>query len=289
MTRAAAAWSDGARVEPLLTTIANRPYVMAFVAVFWIVAPAEVGWRRATFWFVSGTLLGWLTEFSSTRTGFPFGHYAYHGHLFPRELWIGGVPPFASVSFAVLTYFGYSLGVTLLAPLRRAGSDVVAYATPALRRSLPVLLLGALIPTWLDTIVDPVTHLGRYWMLGDLYHYENPGRHFDVPFVNYLGWLFTCLLIVGVNQMADRWLTPVPATSPPHNSLPMQPFWSLGTVVGDMVFMLVTTLQLMRNPAVPADMPLRALFVSGALLTSAFVLFAALMIRRGFTRPLLPH
>ena len=69
----------------------------------------------------------------------------------------------------------------------------------------------------------------------------------------------------------------------------MQPFWSLGTVVGDMVFMLVTTLQLMRNPAVPTDTPLRALFASGALLTSAFVLFAALMIRRGFTRPLLPH
>jgi len=273
-------------VEPLLQTIADRPYVMAFVAVFWIVAPAEVGWRRAWFWFVSGSLLGWLTEFSSTRTGFPFGHYAYHGHLFPGELWIGGVPPFASVSFAVLTYFGYSLAVTLLAPLRRAGSDVVAHVTPALRRSVPVLFLGALIPTWLDTIVDPVTHLGRYWMLGDLYHYESPGLHFDVPFANYLGWLFTCLVIVGVNQVADRWLAPGREPSPPRNRLPMQPFWSLGTIVGDMVFMLVVTLQLMRNPAVPPGTPLGALLASGALLTAAFVVFAVVMIRRGFARPL---
>jgi uncharacterized membrane protein len=275
-------------VEPLLQTIASRPYVMAFVAVFWIVAPAEVGWRRAGFWFVSGTLLGWLTEFSSTRTGFPFGHYAYHGHLFPGELWIGGVPPFASVSFAVLTYFGYSLAVTLLAPLRRVGADVVAHVTPALRRSARVLLLGALIPTWLDTVVDPVTHLGRYWMLGDLYHYESPGLHFDVPFVNYLGWLFTCLAIVGVNQAADRWLAVRPDPSPPRNRLPLQPFWSLGTIVGDMIFMLVVTLRLMRNPAVPAGTPLGALLASGVLLTSAFVLFAIVMIRRGFARPL-PH
>jgi len=275
-------------VEPLLNTVANRPYVMAFVAVFWIVAPAEIGWRRACFWFVSGTALGWLSEYSSTRTGFPFGHYAYHGHLFPDELWIGGVPPFASVSFAVLTYFGYSIAVTLLAPLRRAGGDVVAHVTPALRRSAGVLFLGALIPTWLDTIVDPVTHLGRYWMLGDIYHYVSPGWHFDVPFVNYLGWLVTCLVIVGVNQLADRRLAPAPGSQTPRNRLPMQPFWSLGTMVGDMGFMLVVTLQLMGNPAVPAGTPLGALLASGVLLSAAFVLFAAAMIRRGFARPIAP-
>ena len=82
-------------MDALLATIANRPYVMAIVAVFWVLAPLEIGWRRAAVWFVSGTLLGWLAEYSSTRIGFPFGHYDYHDHLFPNELWVGGVPPFS--------------------------------------------------------------------------------------------------------------------------------------------------------------------------------------------------
>jgi putative membrane protein len=271
-------------MEPLLNTVAHRPYVVAVVIVFWILAPLELGGRRALFWFVSGTLLGWFFEFASTRTGFPFGHYAYHGHLFPDELWIGGVPPFASVSFASLTYFGYSGATTLLAPLRRHGGDVIAYATPALRRSGRVLLLATLIPTWLDTVVDPVTHLGRYWMLGDIYHYETPGLHFDVPFVNYLGWLVTCCTIVFVNQRADRRLTPARQSMPPRNRLPFQPFWSLGTVVSNMIFMLVVTVQLMRTPAVPPTTPLAAMLLSGTLLTAGFVLLCAVMIRRGFTR-----
>jgi len=259
---------------------------MAVVIVFWILAPFEIGGRRALFWFVSGTLLGWLSEFASTRIGFPFGHYAYHAHLFPDELWVGGVPPFASVSFASLTYFGYSGASTLLAPLRRTGSDVVAVVTPALRRSVPVLLLATLIPTWLDTVVDPVTHLGRFWMLGDIYHYEHPGLHFDVPFVNYLGWLVTCFTITLVNQQADRWLAPGEYPVPPRNRLPFQPFWSLGSVVGNMIFMLVVTVQLMRTPAVPPTTPLAAMLVSGTLLTAAFVLLCLVMFRRGFARPI---
>ena len=273
-------------MEPLLNTVANRPYVMAVVIVFWILAPLELGLRRALFWFVSGTLLGWFSEFASTHTGFPFGHYAYHAHLFPDELWIGGVPPFASVSFASLTYFGYSGATTLLAPLRRHGNEVVAYVTPALRHSSRVLLLATLIPTWLDTVVDPVTHLGRYWRLGDIYHYEHPGLHFDVPFVNYLGWLLTCYTIVFVNQRADRWLAPAEQAVPARNRLPYQPFWSIGSVVGNMILMLVVTVQLMRNPAVPPTTPLGAMLVSGTLLTAAFVLLCVVMIRRGFARPI---
>jgi putative membrane protein len=271
-------------MEPLLNTVANRPYVMAVVIVFWILAPIEIGGRRALVWFVSGTLLGWLSEFASTRTGFPFGHYAYHAHLFPDEVWVGGVPPFASVSFASLTYFGYSGATTLLAPLRRVGSDVVAVVTPSLRRSSGVLLLATVIPTWLDTIVDPVTHLGRYWMLGDIYHYEAPGRHFDVPLSNYLGWLFTCFVIVAANQRADHWLAPRDEPAPARSRLPFQPFWSLGTIVGNMIFMLVVTIQLMRAPAVPPETPLAALLVSGTALTAAFAFFCAVMIRHGFSR-----
>jgi uncharacterized membrane protein len=270
-------------MQPLLTTIANRPYVLAIVIVFWVLAPREIGWRRAAVWFVTGTLLGWLAEYASTQTGFPFGGYTYHPERFPGELWIGGVPPFASVSFAALTYLGYSSAVTLLVPLRRHGGDVVSFPTPALRRSAGVLVLAAIVPTWLDTVVDPVTHLGRYWMLGDLYHYEPPGLHFDVPLVNYAGWILTCFSIVLVNQLADRVLPPPPGE---RARLPMQPFWGLGSIVGNMIFMLVVTLRLMRSPELPDSVPLNGILVSGLGLTAAFVAFAATMVRRGFARPL---
>jgi hypothetical protein len=52
-----------------------------------------------------------------------------------------------------------------------------------------------------------------------------------------------------------------------------------------MLFMLVVTVQLMRNPAVPATTPLGAMLISGALLTGAFVLVCGAMIGRGFARP----
>jgi len=270
-------------MQPLLTTIANRPYVLAIVIVFWVLAPREIGWRRAAVWFVTGTLLGWLAEYASTRSGFPFGGYTYHPERFPGELWIGGVPPFASVSFAALTYLGYSSAVTLLAPLRRRGGDVVSFPTPARRRSAGVLVLAAIVPTWLDTVVDPVTHLGRYWMLGDLYHYDPPGLHFDVPLVNYAGWILTCFSIVLVNQIADRAMPPAP---PGRARLPMRPLWGLGSIVGNMLFMLAVTVQLMRSPEVPDSVPLRGILVSGLGLTGAFVAFATIMVRRGFARPL---
>jgi putative membrane protein len=267
-------------MDALVATIVNRPYVIAVVITFWVLAPAQLGWRRAGVWFVTGTFLGWLMEFSSTRTYFPFGGYLYHPDRFPDELWIGGVPPFASVSFAALTFFGYSAAVTLLGPLRRVDGDVVSLATERFRQSMPVAVLAAILPTWLDTIVDPVTHLGRYWMLGDLYHYDPTGMHFDVPLVNYAGWLFTCFLITRVNQLAWRSLPPQPA---PYR-LPMLPFWSVGALIGNMLFMLVVTVGLMRNPAVPPETPLQGILVSGVVLTAGFVAFAAVMVRRAFAR-----
>ena len=106
-----------------------------------------------------------------------------------------------------------------------------------------------------------------------------------MPLVNYLGWLFTCALIVVVNQTADRWLAAAGEATPVRNRLPFQPFWSPGAIAGNMLSMLVVTVQLMRTPAVPAETPLGAMLASGTLLTAAFVVLCAVMIRRGFRRP----
>src|SRR5262249_378369 len=151
----------------------TRPYVIAFLLAFAVLAYCERGPLRALLWFVSGTFLGWLSEFCSVHTGFPFGHYVYHAEQFATELWLGPVPLFASISFPVMSYFAYSAARRLRAQDGAIGTCVLA----------------AIIGMWMDTVIDPLTLLGHYWFLGDLYHYDPPGPHFGVPLMNYVGWV----------------------------------------------------------------------------------------------------
>ncbi len=267
-------------MDAFIAMFTERPYVVAFLVSFLVIAWAERGWQRTLFWLASGTFLGWLMEFSSVRNGFPFGHYSYHEENFPNELFIGGVPLFASLSFAFLTYFGYSVACTLLSRLTRRGADIQREIDPSVDGSIRVLALAAIITTWSDTVTDPVAHLGKYWFLGDLYNYRSGGVHFDVPLSNYAGWIFTSLAIVLVNQLFDGLLR-VPARG---FYLPCKPLWSLGSVLGNFVFILGVTLYLMRADSVPLTEPIGSVLASGLALSGAFALFAALMIARGLRR-----
>jgi uncharacterized membrane protein len=87
----------------------NRPYVVSLVLVFIVIAAAERGWLRMVIWLVTAASIGWLSEFSSQRTGFPYGFYSYYPSSFANELWLSNVPFFASLSYAALSYLGYSL------------------------------------------------------------------------------------------------------------------------------------------------------------------------------------
>lgn len=271
-------------MDALTAMLTERPYVLAFLAAFLVISSAERGWRRTFFWLVSGTFLGWLMEFSSIRTGFPFGSYTYHEGNFPDELWLGGVPFFASLSFAFLTYFGYSIARTLLSVLEWRGNDIQRRSNPRLDGSLRVLLLAALITTWIDTIIDPVSHLGEYWFLGDLYTYQGDGLHFDVPMSNYAGWFFTTAVIVFVNQLFDQWLRSRSAAEPQGFHLRFKPFWAVGSFLGNCAFMLGVTIYLIASDGVPSTVPAVQILASGLVLTGLFAAFAAAMIWRGLAR-----
>ena len=269
-------------MEGLLAIVTERPYVVAFLASFLVISWAERGWLRTGVWLASGTFLGWLMEFSSVRSGFPFGAYSYHEELFPDELWLGGVPLFASFSFAFLTYFGYSAACTFLSPLEQRGSDIQRRADPRIEGSLLVLLLAALITTWADAVIDPVALLGEHWFLGDLYHYQDEGLHFDVPLSNYGGWLFTSLCVVFANQRFDAWLR---SRAPAQGFyLPLKPLWAIGSLLGNFAFMLGITLYLLASDDVPSTVPLGGILASGLALSCLFALFAAVMVRRGLGR-----
>lgn len=271
-------------MDAALAMLTDRPYVLAFLAAFLVVSVAERGAARTLFWLASGTGLGWLAEVSSIRNGFPFGHYTYHGENFPTEAWPLGVPLFASLSFAFLSYFGYSVAYTLLSPLHGKGAALRRVEDRELSRSGSVLILAAVITTWLDTVTDPVAHLGKYWFLGDLYAYHSVGFHFHVPLSNYLGWIATSLGIVFVNQRFDAGLGARESAPVRGFALPFKPLWATGSCLGNFAFILGINLSLLCDPSIPASEPLLGVFVSGLILTGAFVIFAALMLRRGIAR-----
>jgi putative membrane protein len=151
----------------LLKTIAFRPYVFAFLAAFLFAAIKLIGWPRTwRFWVISWAT-AFVCEFSSTRTGIPFGWYHYNGSTVGQELYFFDVPFMDSISFSFLLY-------------------------------------AAFLFAFIDMVIDPVALRGDRWFLGKIYYYPDPGVHFGVPFANYVGWAIVGLLSLAIYFPLER-------------------------------------------------------------------------------------
>ena len=181
-------------------TVSSRPYVFAFFAAFLLAAVPQIGWKRVFLFTLSGYLTAFASEFSSINTGFPYGWYYYIDNSSSRELWIAGVPFFDSLSYVFLCYCSYATALFILSPLKRTGLNLIMLDTIRIRRSFAALLLGALLQTWLDIIIDPVALQGEKWFLGRIYGYREVGHHFGVPLTNYAGWFAVSLVMIFILQ-----------------------------------------------------------------------------------------
>ncbi|HTX54011.1 MAG TPA: carotenoid biosynthesis protein [Candidatus Baltobacteraceae bacterium] len=183
----------------LLGSLYLRPYVFAFVAVHLASSSALLGSRRT----VGFTLITWAVayaaEFSSIRTGIPFGWYYYIPHTADRELWIGGVPFFDSISFSFLLVSSYGLAWLLLS--RTTGWS----RPPALRHGV----LATALFVMADVIIDPVALRGDRWFLGQIYGYPIPGIYFGVPLANFVGWGVVGAVATALYQAWERRLPPL--------------------------------------------------------------------------------
>jgi len=274
-------------MDYVISMFVDRPYVVALVVTFMITAAAERGWLRMFLWLVVGTFIGWLSEFVSIRTGFPFAWYEYYPASFPHELWIGGIPLFASLSFAAISYFGHSLVYTLLSPLRQGPNGIERTENMQLLLSVKVALWAALLATWTDFVVDPVAHLGEYWFLGKIYFWitTSAAWHFDIPLWNYFGWLLTIFTIVYANQRIDGFLLARGVPHRPAFRLRNACLWSLGYFIGNYLFILAVNIYLFFNPAVPPEKQIGLVLANTAVFVAAFVLFNVLYLRRKLRSP----
>jgi len=229
-------------LDLFLKTIAFRPYVFLFLAAFLYAAIRLIGWSRTwRFWTVSW-LTAFVCEYSSTRTGMPFGWYFYNGSTVGQELYISDVPFMDSLSFSFLLYAAYCLALCLVLPLDRNvfsfGLSVkqLRLDSPA-RTGWKVLVLTAVLFAFMDMVIDPIALRGDQWFLGKIYYYPDPGFHFGVPIANYIGWVIVGLVSLALYFPLERRLSTHMFPSSPITSLLL----GVGLYYGVLVFNLSMT------------------------------------------------
>ncbi|MBA2251602.1 MAG: carotenoid biosynthesis protein [Nitrospirales bacterium] len=205
----------------LVQTILLRPYVFLFLAAFVFSAQRLLGWRRTGMFFLISWITAFLCEFSSTRTGIPFGSYYYTGSTVGQELYISNVPFMDSLSFTFLLYASYCMALLFLLPVDSQSCTGrhplrLRFELEA-RTSRPVIFLTALFYAFIDIVIDPVALRGDCWFLGQIYGYSYPGIYFGVPLENFIGWAVVGLVALSGYCLVDRKLPPLP-NAPDANS-----------------------------------------------------------------------
>ena len=187
----------------LLTTVALRPYVFAFLGAFLFISLINFGLFTTLLFGALTYAAGLSCEYSSVHNGFPFGLYHYVQATRGREIWVLGVPLFDSLSYTFLAFASYTVALLLCSPLYRRGWDLRVLDTWRIRRSPRVWLMGALLMVMVDMVVDPLSVLGERWFLGRIFWYDPPGPYFGVPISNYLGWYLVAAISVAMFQALD--------------------------------------------------------------------------------------
>lgn len=187
----------------LLGTVILRPYVFIFLFVYVAASTVQFGLRRTLLFTLTGYGLVFLSEYSSTRIGVPFGFYYYLDATRQQEIWISNVPLMDSLSFTFLAYASYATALFLAAPLWCTKRDIQVIDSKAIRRSPSVLILSMMLFVLLDIIIDPVALRGSRWFLGQIYGYYEDGVYFGVPLANFLGWGIVGAGLITLHRLID--------------------------------------------------------------------------------------
>jgi putative membrane protein len=112
----------------------------------------------------------WIVEIVGSRTGFPFGAYAYADAL---GFQLGGVPLVIPLAWLMMLPPAWAVAEMILGPVR---ARLERWYWPVF-----ALLAGMAFTAW-DLYLDPQMAARGLWV------WEQPGAYFGIPWTNYLGW-----------------------------------------------------------------------------------------------------
>ncbi len=220
-------------------TVLLRPYVFVFLAVYLTIAILNMGVVRSIAFTLLAYIIAFMSEYSSTRNGFPYGFYSYIETTRDQELWVSNVPFMDSLSFTFLAYVAYTMALFLWSPLKKDGWDIRLQDSEPARRSLKVVFSGAVLFMLMDVIIDPVAFQGDRWFLGKIYTYKEQGEYFNIPLTNFFGWLVVGTAILFSFTRLDGWLTRNFSHKP--REVPAQALLGPGLYFGVLLFNLAVT------------------------------------------------
>ena len=183
--------------------------------------------------------IAFLSEYSSTRNGFPYGFYSYIESTREQELWISNVPFMDSLSYSFLAYVAYTMALFVWSPLRKNRWDIRLIESARIRRSLKVVFSGAVFFMLMDVIIDPVAFQGDRWFLGKIYTFKEEGEYFNIPLTNFAGWLLVGITILYTFTRLDGWLTRLLPYR--HHDVPAQALLGPALYFGVLLFNLGVT------------------------------------------------
>ena len=225
-------------VGEVVGTFVGRWYVTGFGAVFLILGLRHLGAKRTAIYVAIALAVGVLAENGSVHFGIPYTQYAFNPELRGRELWVGDVPLMVPLSYTFMAYFAFAAARLIV-----AGPHFSRSRQPVLEYVIAVVLA-----TWALWIVDPVSRLGRYFLLGELFRYDGPGFWFGLPLGSQVGFLCTSGILIGA-------LTWMMRDEPPNvvpNLLRHPRFPALLTYVGQIAFMAGAAFVVARTTSSPA-------------------------------------
>ncbi|GAB4411919.1 MAG: carotenoid biosynthesis protein [Anaerolineae bacterium] len=158
--------------QAVLPTVITFSALLQVTLVLTFLIPAW-GWRVTlrTALLVMG--LAWLIEFTGSTTGYPFGAYHYTDLMQPQ---IGGVPLLIPLAWLMMLPPAWAVARRIAGPHSR----------------LAFIAWSALTMTAWDLFLDPQMVAWGLWS------WAQPGGYFDIPWINFLGWLLASALITAV-------------------------------------------------------------------------------------------
>jgi putative membrane protein len=223
----------------LLGTVLLRPYVFIFLAFYLTIAVINMGLARSLIFTVLAYTIAFLSEYSSTRNGFPYGFYSYIDTTRTQELWITNVPFMDSLSYSFLSYISYTVSLLFWSSFNKPGWDIRLQENLPVQSSMRVVLTGAFFFMMMDVIIDPVAFLGDRWFLGKIYTYQEEGEYFNIPLTNFAGWFLVGTAILSSFCWLNRRLE---GKFPfPERNVPCQALLGPGLYLGVLIFNLAVT------------------------------------------------